>query len=218
LYKPGQVADHLTAADHYQLVGLALDADLVQQDVPVLGGFDPDKRLAGKDVVPTSLTCCRELWSYLVGLLDLAQAQPGRLAQSGRWMGQESLRRFAELLARPNDDRAACQPSNRARVVRRAEEFMRAHWRDPLSVLDLCRELGVSERTLLYAFQEVRGSSPMAYFKASRLNAVRQELKAAPAGTTVREIAQRWGFRHTGEFAADYQRLFGELPSQTLNG
>jgi AraC family ethanolamine operon transcriptional activator len=218
LYKPGQVADHLTAADHYQLVALALDADLVQQEVPVLGGFDPDKRLAGKEVVTTSPTGCRDLWFYLVGLLDLTQAQPGRLAQSGRWMELESLRRFAELLARPNDDRTACQPSNRARVVRRAEDYMQAHLRNPLSLLDLCRELGVRERTLLYAFQEVRGLSPMAYFKASRLNAVRQELKAAPAGTTVREIALRWGFWHTGEFAADYRRLFGELPSQTFNG
>jgi AraC family ethanolamine operon transcriptional activator len=58
----------------------------------------------------------------------------------------------------------------------------------------------------------------MAYFQASRLNAVRQELKAAPAGTaTVHAIARRWGFFHTGEFAAAYRRLFGELPSQTLN-
>ena len=86
-------------------------------------------------------------------------------------------------------------------------------------MLELCRELAVSERTLHYAFQEIRGLSPMAYFKASRLNAVRQELKAAAAGTTtVGEIAQRWGFWHNGEFAADYRRLFGELPSQTLNG
>src|SRR5262249_30879106 len=37
LGKPGLVADHLTAADHYQLVGLALDADLVRQELPVLG-------------------------------------------------------------------------------------------------------------------------------------------------------------------------------------
>jgi AraC family ethanolamine operon transcriptional activator len=59
----------------------------------------------------------------------------------------------------------------------------------------------------------------MAYFRARRLNAVRQELKAADAGTaTVHEIARRWGFFHTGEFAAAYRRLFGELPSQTLNG
>jgi AraC family ethanolamine operon transcriptional activator len=95
---------------------------------------------------------------------------------------------------------------------------MQAYLSNPLSVLDLCRELGVSERTLHYAFQDVRGLSPMAYFKASRLNAVRQELKLSPAGTTsVREIAERWGFGHSGEFAAAYRRLFGELPSQTFN-
>jgi AraC family ethanolamine operon transcriptional activator len=86
-------------------------------------------------------------------------------------------------------------------------------------VLDLCRELAVSERTLHYAFQEVRGLSPMAYFQTRRLNAVRLELKAATADTTtVREIAQRWGFWHTGELASAYRRLFGELPSQTFNG
>jgi AraC-like DNA-binding protein len=34
----------------------------------------------------------------------------------------------------------------------------------------------------------------------------------------VNEIAARWGFDHAGNFAADYRRLFGELPSQTLRG
>jgi AraC family ethanolamine operon transcriptional activator len=34
----------------------------------------------------------------------------------------------------------------------------------------------------------------------------------------VHEIARRWGFWHIGEFAADYRRLFGELPSQTFKG
>jgi AraC family ethanolamine operon transcriptional activator len=209
----------MTAADHYQLVCLVLDADLVRQELPVLGGFDPDKRLVGKEVVTTKPAWCRDLWSYLIGLLDLAQARPDLPAQSGRLIEQECLRRFAGLLARPNDDRTAFQPSNRVRVVRRAEDYMQAHLGKSLSVLDLCRELAVSERTLHYAFQAVRGLSPMAYFQANRLNAVRQELKAVPAGTaTVHEIAKRWGFFHTGEFAAAYQRLFGELPSQTLNG
>ena len=58
----------------------------------------------------------------------------------------------------------------------------------------------------------------MAYFRAFRLNAVRQELKTAPDTATVHEIAQRWGFWHIGEFAAAYRLLFGELPSQTLKG
>jgi AraC family ethanolamine operon transcriptional activator len=60
--------------------------------------------------------------------------------------------------------------------------------------------------------------SPHAYLKAQRLNRVREDLKSAlgDAGT-VAAIAQRWGFWHTGNFAADYRRQFGELPSQTLN-
>jgi AraC family ethanolamine operon transcriptional activator len=218
VFDPDQEADHMTAADHYQLVALAVDGDLFRQEVPVLGGFDQEERLVGKEVVTTSPAYCRALWSHLVGLFDLAQAQPNLLAQSGRLIERECLRRFAGLLAQPNDDRTARQPSNRARLVRRAEEFMRAHLGDPLSILDLCRELDVSERTLHYAFQEVRGLSPMAYLKACRLHAVRQELKTAAGTTTVREIAQRWGFGHSGEFAADYRRQFGELPSQTLNG
>jgi AraC family ethanolamine operon transcriptional activator len=57
----------------------------------------------------------------------------------------------------------------------------------------------------------------MAYFRVCRLNAVRQELKTAPDTATVHQIAQRCGFWHTGEFAAAYRRLFGELPSQTAH-
>jgi AraC family ethanolamine operon transcriptional activator len=218
VFDPDQEVDHVTAAEHYQLVALAVDGDLFRQEVPVLGGFEPAERLVGKEVVTTSPACCRALWSHLVGLLDLAQARPDLLAQSGRLIEQECLRRFGGLLARSNDDRTACQSPNRARVVRRAEDYMRAHLGDQLSVLDLCRELAVSERTLHYAFQEVRGLSPMAYFQAVRLNAVRQELRTATDTMTVHEIAQRWGFWHTGEFAAAYRRLFGELPSQALNG
>jgi AraC family ethanolamine operon transcriptional activator len=216
---PGQDVDHVTPDHHYQSVALAVDGDLIRQGAPLLGGFDLEERLAGREAVTTSPACCRALWSHLVGLLDLAQARPDLLAERGRLIEQECLRRFVGLLARPNGDRTACRPSNQARLVRRAEDYVRAYLREPLSLLDLCRELAVSERTLHYAFQEVRGLSPMAYFKAVRLNAVRQDLKAAAADTAaVHAIAQRWGFCHPGEFAAAYRRLFGELPSHTLNG
>jgi len=214
---PGQQMDHLTAAHHYQQVALALDGALVREAAGVLGGFDLEECRAVTEAVTTSPADCRALWAHLVGLLDLAEARPDLLAQSGPLIEQECVRRFVGLLARPID-RTACQPPNRARLVRRAEDYMRAHRGEPVSVLDLCRELAVSERTLHHAFQAIRGLSPMAYFRAVRLNAVRQELKAAADTATVHEIARRWGFWHTGEFAAAYRRLFGELPSQTLNG
>jgi len=40
--------------------------------------------------------------------------------------------------------------------------------------------------------------------------------QSAAADTTVTQVATHWGFLHLGEFARDYQRLFGERPSETL--
>src|SRR5262249_20719411 len=183
----------------------------------VLGGLAPEERLVGRLAVTSSPACCRALTSHLRELLDLVEARPELFVQpeTRQTVEQECVRRVVEVIAQGIDDRTECWSSSRERLVRRADDFMQACLERPLSLLDLCRELGVSERTLHYAFQEVRGLSPMAYFKACRLNAVRQELKAASADTAaVHEIAQHWGFCPTGEFAAAYRRLFGELPSQ----
>ena len=37
------------------------------------------------------------------------------------------------------------------------------------------------------------------------------------AGQAIIDAASRWGFWHMGQFAADYRRKFGELPSETRN-
>jgi len=94
---------------------------------------------------------------------------------------------------------------------------MQKHMDQALATEDLCRELEVSERTLRYAFKDVFGQGPMAYFKTQKLNAVRQALKKGKSkGVSVHEIGLQWGFEHTGNLAADYYRLFGERPSDTL--
>lgn len=85
------------------------------------------------------------------------------------------------------------------------------------SVGDLCAATQVSQRTLRYAFLERFGVTPKAYLKAIRLNGVRRELKRSSSlNTRINKIALDWGFWHMGQFAADYRRHFGELPSQTL--
>lgn len=86
---------------------------------------------------------------------------------------------------------------------------------DPVGAIDLCAELGVSDRTLRYAFRERFGIGPMAFFRALRLNAVRAALKG-DSTTPIASVANRYGFQHHGNFAADYRRAFGELPSRTL--
>jgi len=88
---------------------------------------------------------------------------------------------------------------------------------EAVTVGDLCRAAKVSQRTLEYAFAERFGVTPEAFLIAHRLNAVRRQLSSAdPSTEKVVEIANSWGFWHMGQFAADYRRHFGELPSQTL--
>ena len=87
----------------------------------------------------------------------------------------------------------------------------------PVRIEDLAHDLGVSERTLRYAFQVVTGAPPLTFLKRQRLNqAHRTLLKADPAMTQVKGVALAHGFRHFGQFAHDYKQLFGEKPSKTL--
>src|SRR5262249_7328657 len=162
----------------YLMVGLTVDGDFFRECAAVLGGFDPEERLVGRLAVTSSPACCRALTTHLEELLDWVEARPDLLAppRTRRTVEEECGRRVLAVIAESaGDDRTACWSSNRERLVRRADDYMRARLgEEPLSLLDLCRELDVSERTLHYAFREVRGLSPMAYFRACRLNAVRQ--------------------------------------------
>jgi len=48
------------------------------------------------------------------------------------------------------------------------------------------------------------------------MNGVRRDLQRADPSEKIADVANRWGFWHMGQFAADYRRQFGELPSETL--
>jgi AraC family ethanolamine operon transcriptional activator len=126
----------------------------------------------------------------------------------------QAMQRSIELHRGPS---APPPSAERRRVFKLAEEYMRAHGHDPIRISDLCGVTGASERTLHYSFRDMIGVRPIEYLRMRRLTAVRMDLRAAdPSATTVGEIAFRWGFWHLSRFASAYQRLFGELPSQTL--
>ncbi len=105
---------------------------------------------------------------------------------------------------------------SRRRALRIALERIEDPSSLPLSVADLCAAASVSPRTLYRAFQERFGISPKRYLQVRGLTGVREELLTARSESRVSDIANRWGFWHMGQFAADYRRQFGELPSDTL--
>jgi transcriptional regulator GlxA family with amidase domain len=108
------------------------------------------------------------------------------------------------------------RPSRRE-LVGRVVAFLRDNIGEPVTVAELSRRAGVSERTLRAAFHDVLGLSPKRYAIAQRLHAARAALDAAdPHTTTVTDIAMAYGFFELGRFAGRYRHTFGEAPSRTL--
>lgn len=106
--------------------------------------------------------------------------------------------------------------SYRSAALKRALEVINRYDEMPETVNTLCEMTGASWSTLERAFKEEFGVGPKAYLKIRRLTAVRSEICKCGPGTTIHEVANRWGFWHMGSFAADYRAQFGELPSDTL--
>ncbi|WP_126909285.1 AraC family transcriptional regulator [Rhizobium chutanense] len=101
------------------------------------------------------------------------------------------------------------------RHVKRAIEFMRANIGEPLTLQKIAAESGVSGRSLQIGFQQFKMTTPMAYLRYLRLEAMHQDLKTGQPGLEVQETALKWGFTHFGRMAADYCARYGELPSET---
>jgi AraC-like DNA-binding protein len=103
-------------------------------------------------------------------------------------------------------------------IMRRFRRVLEEKLGQSLYITEICKLIGVSERTLKVCCQEQLGVGPKRYLVLRRLHLARRALReAAPDRTTVTDIATRYGFWHFGRFAAEYQSQFGELPSVTLH-
>ena len=68
------------------------------------------------------------------------------------------------------------------------------------------------------AFKEKFEISPTSFIKFYKLNCIYNTLKIKTTNNIfVSNIPKQWGFLHTGQFAKDYKKMFGELPSTSLS-
>jgi AraC-like DNA-binding protein len=96
--------------------------------------------------------------------------------------------------------------------VERAMAYMEHHMGDEISLNNLCKACHISARTLQVAFQTIRGRTPLQALQEIRLTQLKQLLLAK---IEIREACAQVGLPPSGRMAANYKRLFGELPSQT---
>jgi AraC family ethanolamine operon transcriptional activator len=138
--------------------------------------------------------------------------------QSELCIAREIVEQIESAISGTDSTNAYMRPktATRRKALQRGRDFIEANIREPLTISEICKAIGVCDRTLEYAFKEYFGVSPKFYLNARRLHLLRSELQSATGDTQVIDFANDLGFWHMGKLAADYRKLFGELPSSTL--
>ena len=214
----GIVASRDALLQHADSVGVSLDAGLLDHAAWLPCGTEPQSRL--RDCLtlllhqpPTSSALSAGPGTALSGTTVQNSERLQRRAQ------QAALDAFFEVLTahtnRSNDFFERTGFGRRRQLVRRVCLHVQGCTVEIPTVPELCAAFHVSRRTLQYAFEEVAGSSPVAYLRSLRLNAARREIITGTA-LTVQHAAACQGFWSLSQFSGDYRRLFGERPSETL--
>jgi len=183
-------------------------------------GLPPVERIVGgSEVMRCDPDAVDRLRSWLRSVMTELVEQPDLLAdpRTSEEIVWAIAGNLLTTLATGGDTPVEPSLSSRLRVSESSLDYIACHPGRVLRVREVADAVGVSERTLRRAFQERFGVSTKEYLKARQLRAARRELvRQDPDGTQVREVALRWGFWHSSQFAQDYRRAFGELPSDTL--
>ncbi len=103
-----------------------------------------------------------------------------------------------------------------ADLVRRACELIRSRLDQPVRIVDVAGELGISARHLQAGFRRHLDTTPGQFLRDRRLELAHCLLSAPQAGSTVTSIALDCGFNHLGEFSSRYRRRYGVSPSKTI--
>lgn len=97
--------------------------------------------------------------------------------------------------------------------LRDALEIMMDHVEDPLSIVDLARRVGVSQRDLERLFKKMLKTSPHRYYQHMRLT--RAQSLLLESDLTMPEIAARTGYHSSVSFARAFKAHYG-IPPRSL--
>lgn len=178
-----------------------------------------ERPLCGPMLFQPSIPQDSALHERWLALLRLVASQLGAPSVPSLLGPLEEMAMLLLLTELPHNQATLCgavPPLPAPRHVRRAEEFMRAHLGEALTLAAIAEASGTSIRSLTAGFRQFRQTTPMRWLHEQRLQAVRLHLQQAQPHESVSSIALHWGFAHLGRFAGDYLRRFGESPSATL--
>jgi len=104
-------------------------------------------------------------------------------------------------------------PALSAVQLGRAEEYLVAHFAEPLTLEKLAEVCGVSARSVIWYFQVKHGLTPWQYLERARVQIAHVQLRVL-SGHTVESVALHCGFPSVAALERSYQQQFGVPPTQ----
>lgn len=219
----GEAVLHLPGRRHCATWEPGSRAVILRIEPTVLGpfGYDPQRLTEiGRDSSIRVLSVGNGIGRALVGICGQICEEADSATTVEEQTRQEDLLLYAvELTVEGLADSRLPRPPRKflPPYLKTTLEYIHANLDRKLDTQSLAGLAGVSIRTLQQAFADHFGEGPLMFVRHARLQRIRDELlRADPWETTVTDIAVRWGFTHLSNFSANYKRLFGESPSQTL--
>ncbi len=144
---------------------------------------------------------------------DMLLTQPGIQRGYGELI-------LGAILALPHNHIHLLQPEDSSlyapKIIHRAEEYIRAHFKERITISDVIQVCQCSRKELFSSFRSSRDYTPMEFLLEQRLQAAHRELlESRSAPRAISEIAYACGFTHLGRFSKQYRSRFSELPSET---
>ncbi|GAA5157137.1 MULTISPECIES: helix-turn-helix domain-containing protein [Amycolatopsis] len=96
--------------------------------------------------------------------------------------------------------------------LRRAKDWMDAHYAEPLDVARLAAVAGWSRSHFIRCFAAAYGETPKAYLTRRRIERAQDLLRSA--NLTVTEVCVAVGFTSLGTFSRRFTELTGRTPTQ----
>lgn len=202
----------------------AIDISLSEDDFNNLNniwGFPELARIIqNREMLECEPAIMHELRMLLINICTTIDKEPDRLRQDTALQNLFSyqvpyLLAIALMTSTAHKIKATTEKRNEA--IKNATDYIDSYTDKVISIQQLCRDTGINKRTLERAFLEKYEMTPKSYLQSLRLNdAYKTLLQSDPKTTKVTDIALSHGFCHMSQFATDYRKMFGELPSTTL--
>jgi AraC-like DNA-binding protein len=223
--KPQDLMFHSVGERMHQRTSGACKWGVISIDPEVFARFS--KALIGSEVLPPrvsrilrpSRTDALKLQHQHTSVCHLAETNPRTVSHQevARAIESDIIGALVNCLTADVVQNDTALRRRHAAIMDQFENALATNVAKQLTIPELCRTIGVAERSLRMCCLNALGTSPSQYIRLRRLNLVHVALQHAdPATARISDIAARYGFSEFGRLSVFYRTIFGETPSASL--